>query len=412
MPQKLPNRSKPSSKLGQLSGVTLAAACSGIAALLIALSGCSGPNIHKDLKDDPKILVRKWTLQTRDFSEAGDRGAEYSNPVLIDNTLVFGNQSVGLVSLYPAINQQRWVLPIQGGVISELTIDKGAVYFGGGDGFIYSVNLENGRVNWRYDVRNPSISRPTLAGGRLFVTTSDDTVYAFDASTGKWLWHYRRRSSQTATILGASSPLVDGGEVLAGLSDGFIVALGLQDGSLKWERKLHQASKFTDVDAHPRIENGVLYVPSYDGALYALKRQNGEVIWRFDAGGSKDAVTEGDKLYLPSSDGTIYALQKNSAKVLWKFAMDRGVPTQLVVTDKYLIVGSSFQYLYVIDKETGKGVYRYNAGYGSGFAGSPAYDAANQRLYFLSHAGNLYSFMIRKPPRKIFAHGQTDPYIF
>jgi outer membrane protein assembly factor BamB len=224
--------------------------------------------------------------------------------------------------------------------------------------------------------------------------------------------HYRRRSAQSATILGASAPLVDGNEILAGLSDGFLVALNLQDGQLKWEHKLHHASKFTDVDAHPVIEGGTLYVPSYDGALYALKRQNGEVIWRFDAGGSKDVVIEDQRLFLPSSDGSVYALQKNSAKVLWKFDLDRGVPTQVVVSDRYVFVGSSFQYLYVLDKETGKGVYRFNAGFDSGFSGSPAFDPVKQRLYLLSRAGNLYSFMVRKPLRKTFAHGQTDGYVF
>ena len=186
--------------------MTVAPLITAAAALVLVLSGCTGPNVHADLKDDPRILVRKWTLQTHGAFEAGDHGSEYSNPVVADNTLVFGNRSVGLVSIYPMINQQRWVLPIRNGVISELAVDKGAVYFGGGDGFLYSVNLENGRVNWRYDLRNPSVSRPTVVGGRVFLTTSDDTVYAFDAGTGKWLWHYRRRSAESATILGASAP--------------------------------------------------------------------------------------------------------------------------------------------------------------------------------------------------------------
>ena len=144
---------------------------------------------------------------------------------MVENTLVFGNRSIGLVSIYPSINQQRWVLPIPGGVISELSVDRGSVYFGGGDGFLYSVNLESGNVNWRYELRNSIVSRPTLSNGRLFITASDDTVYAFDAGTGKWLWHYRRRSSPFATILGASAPLIDGNEVLAGLSDGFLTSL-------------------------------------------------------------------------------------------------------------------------------------------------------------------------------------------
>lgn len=365
-----------------------------LSALCLLASACAGRNLHKDLREDPRILSRNWTLPTRISVEAGDHGTEYSNAILFENTLVFGNRTVGLIALYPTIQQQRWALPIPGGVVSELTADRGTVYFGGGDGFIYSVNLETGRVNWKYEVRNPVVSRPTLAGGRLFITTSDDTVYALDAGTGKWLWHYRRRTAQNATIYGASAPLVDGGEVLAGLSDGYLVALSVQDGKLKWEKKLQQGTKFTDVDAHPILDAGVLYIPSYDGALYAIRRASGQVLWRFDEGGSKQVVAEGEQLYLPSSDGHLYALQKSNAKILWKFELDGGVPTQAIVTDRYVIVGSSFQYLYVIDKSTGKGLYRFNVGYGSGFSGRPAFDEVTQRLYLLSGAGNLYSFTL------------------
>ena len=383
-----------------------------LSALMLLASSCSGHNLHADLQEDPHVLLRKWTISTHGPFEAGDRGTEYSNPVLTENSLIFGNRSVGLIALYPGINQQRWVLPLKDGVVSELGVDKTSVYFGAADGFLYSVSIDTGRVNWRYEIRNPIVSKPTVAGGRVFVTTSDDTVYAFDAGTGKWLWHYRRRSSASATILGASAPLVDGNEVLAGLSDGFLVSLSLSDGQLKWERKLHQGTKFTDVDAHPVLDNGIVYVPSYDGALYALKRQGGETIWRFDSGGSKDVVIENDRVFLPSSDGTVYCLKKDNAKVLWKFELDRGTPSKLVATDRYIIVGSSFQYLYAIDKETGKGVYRFNVGYGSGFSGSPAYDAVNARVYFLSSAGNLYDFAVTKAPRNSRPHGATDPYVY
>lgn len=374
--------------------------------------GCTGPQLYPELGPDTKILVRKWTISTHGPFEIGDHGTEYSNPVLFENTLVFGNRSTGIKAIYPGINQPRWSFSVKEGVVSELAVDKKSVYFGGADGHLYSVNLENGRVNWDYDLRNPFISRPTVERGRLLVTTSDDTVYAFDANTGKWLWHYRRRSVPTSKIYGASSPLVEGNTVFAGLSDGFLVALSLEEGQLKWERKIHQGTKFTDVNAHPILENGIIYIPSYDGALYALKHDTGEIIWRFDAGGSKNVVIEDQKIYFPSSDGTIYCLQKDNAKLLWKFELDQGTPTQVVASEKYLMMGSSYQYFYALDKTTGKGVYRFNAGRGSGFAGSPLFDPASQSVYILSGAGNLYKFALRQPPRKFHPHGITDPYIF
>lgn len=380
-----------------------------VLALLLAAGaglGCTARNLYPDSRMDPLVIQRAWTLQTHGPLDAGDKGAEYSHAAVVDNTLVFGAQQVGLVSLYPAINQQRWVLPIKGGVASELAIDRGYVYFGGADGFLYCVSLDNGRVSWRYEVRNTLLSRPTVSGGRLFVTTADDTVYAFDAGTGKWLWHYRRRSSQVATMHGASAPLVDGNEVLVGLSDGFLVALSLQEGALKWERRLHSGTKFTDVDAQPVLNNSTLYVPSYDGALYALKRAGGETLWRFDAGGSKQVLLEDRFLYLPSSDGSIYALQAANAKVIWKFEMDQGVPTRLAMTEKYLIVGSSHQYLYVLDKTNGKLLSRFNAGQGSGFYGAPVYDPATKKLFALSQAGNLYAFTVRDGKRRTRPLGQ------
>lgn len=396
----------------RLRCLTLFILQAALALTLVGLAGCAGRNLHKDLKPDTAVMVREWTLPTHGEFEAGDRGFEYSNPVLTDNTVIFGNQSTGLISIYPGIMQVRWTLPVPGGVVSEIALDRGEVYFGGADGVLYAASAETGRVTWRYDLKNPVVSKPTVSGGRLFVTTSDDTVYAFDAATGKWLWHYRRKTSPLATVHAASSPLVDGNEVLAGMTDGFLVALSVNDGQLKWERRLHQGTRFTDVDAHPVLENGIVYIPSYDGALYALKRTGGEVLWRFDAGGSRQVVLEDQRIFLPSSNGTIYALEKSSSKVLWQFDLDRGSPTQLVVTDKHVIVGSSYQYLYVLDKTTGKGLYRFNSGDGSGFGGSPAFDSAQQRLYILSGAGNLYTFAMRQPARKTRPHGVTDPYMF
>lgn len=378
----------------------------------IIFGGCSARNIHTDITSDPRIMVRQWTVGTHGQFEAGEKGFEASAPILTDDTLVFGTQNRGVVALYPERGQTRWVLPIDSGVVSEILVDRDKIYFVGGDGYLYAASLEYGRVSWRYDLHNPIASKPTISGGRLFVTTSDDIVYAFDAATGKWLWHYRRRSNPTATILGASAPLVDGQDVLVGLSDGYLVCLSVQDGNVKWEKRLHQGRKFTDVDAQPVLERGLIYVPSYDGALYALKRENGDTVWRFDSGGSRQITLEGERLYLPASDGYVYALQKNNGKVIWKFELDLGVPTPVVPTDKHLIVGSSGQYLYLLDKESGRGIYRYNAGHGQGFNTRPVFDFSTSKVYALSGTGNLYAFQMRAPDRKKRKLGGTDGYVW
>ena len=76
--------------------------------------------------------------------------------------------------------------------------------------------------------------------------------------------------------------------------------------------------------------------------------------------------------------------------------MDGGSPSQSVIVHDTLIVGSSERYLYALNKNTGKGLYRYDSGYDSGFSGAPLYDPEKNRLYFLTSGGNLMSFSVGK----------------
>ncbi|MBC7396317.1 MAG: PQQ-binding-like beta-propeller repeat protein, partial [Bdellovibrionales bacterium] len=63
-----------------------------------------------------------------------------------------------------------------------------------------------------------------------------------------------------------------------------------------------------------------------------------------------------------------------------------------VVTPKHVIFASSSEYLYALERATGKLVYRYQIGHGSGFSGGLAFDPVKNWLYALSRGGNLLSF--------------------
>lgn len=156
----------------------------------------------------------------------------------------------------------------------------------------------------------------------------------------------------------------------------------------------------------------MIYVPSYDGSLYAIHRKTGNTVWKFDSGGSKEVLIEGSRIYLPASDGTIHAIDLESGKLVWKFDLDGGTPTKIVTSENHLIFGSSHRYLYVLHKSSGRAVYRYDVGFDSGFWGAPAFDPVLNKLYILSGAGNLMAFTLRKARAKVLPHGSFDPYVF
>ena len=76
-----------------------------------------------------------------------------------------------------------------------------------------------------------------------------------------------------------------------------------------------------EVVSSPAVVDGVIYVGSNDGNLYALDQQTGAKKWAFSTGArvaSSPAVNHG-LVYFGSYDGNFYAVDTASGKLRWKF---------------------------------------------------------------------------------------------
>jgi outer membrane protein assembly factor BamB len=364
--------------------------------ILPALFACSSRNLRPGFRNEQEVLQRAWTYSVSPLSSGiHPGGIEYVAPVILENTLLFGSSRFGLVSFYPEIKRVKWRLPVENGVLSPLGVQNGQIFFTGGDGILYSISSENGKALWTYDLRNPITSAPSMKGEDLYVVTSDDALLSLELKTGKWQWQYRRRNVSGPTIHGATRPLVLGESVWVGFADGALVALSRKDGKVLWEKQLNSSKRFSGLNAELVESDGLVYVPAYDQALYALNSKNANPVWvKEGVGGSRKVTLSGGVVYAPSSQGKVFALDAKSGKELWSFDLDGGVPSEIVVSDRHIIFGSTHEYIYALDRLTGKLVYRHQVGYASGFSGGLAFDSGKKFIYGLSRGGNLYSFKV------------------
>src|ERR1700744_6197894 len=77
-----------------------------------------------------------------------------------------------------------------------------------------------------------------------------------------------------------------------------------------------------EVVSSPAVFDGVVYVGSNDGKLYAIDQQTGTQKWSFAAKSripSSPAVS-GGLVYFPSYDGNFYAVDAATGQQRWKFA--------------------------------------------------------------------------------------------
>ena len=93
-------------------------------------------------------------------------------------------------------------------------------------------------------------------------------------------------------------------------------------GTLKWVFSSGGA-----IHSSAAIANGIVYVGSRDGKLYALKASTGIKIWEFQTGSwvdSSPAISDG-VVYFGSNDGGLYALDALNGEKLWFFKTRYGV---------------------------------------------------------------------------------------
>ena len=146
------------------------------------------------------------------------------------------------------------------------------------------------------------------------------------------------------------------------------------------------------------IVNGVAYIGSCDGNIYAIDAASGEELWRQETGAevySSPAVADG-LVFVGSRDGNIYALDVKTGKPAWKHEVGRPVRSSGIIVEGVLYIGSGelcfeggrdeqeLPNLWALDAKTGKVLWQYNCG---GIWSRPA--VADGVVYIASMGGFL-----------------------
>lgn len=87
-------------------------------------------------------------------------------------------------------------------------------------------------------------------------------------------------------------------------------------GNLKWAFKTNGK-----IFSSPIVHNGIVYIGSEDGNLYAIHEKTGKIFWKFKTGGavhSSPAIFN-NTVYIGSFDGYYYAIDSKTGHLKWKF---------------------------------------------------------------------------------------------
>jgi outer membrane protein assembly factor BamB len=300
---------------------------------------------------------------------------------------------VHIVSAHDGTLKKNIKLP-EGNLHAKAVLSKGHLFFGTSAGDIIKLDPDTGKIVWKLRVDAEVENRLVLQDDTLFAVTGLATIYAIDAVAGTVLWN-QKRSLPTHIFIGAqSNPLL----VSLNASSGKLVLIcGHPSGRVDfYEAETGKAifsvmvgdltSEFPDVASTPIYTRGSVVVASFNRGIVSLDPDTGEIRWK---------LSEKEKTKLAAAYGFIFAAGNKSVvginaqdgRVVWRFTFDKGAPTDMIIKNGFLYIGSDHKALYVLKASTGMPV-RY-IGSGQGFVGE--FDFSSNQLFAMSAAGYLYA---------------------
>lgn len=184
-------------------------------------------------------------------------GAISRSLALVDNLLYVPTAAGSIVALDATRGTEQWRVTgeNQDDFVGTPAVTDGVIYFGL-SGKLFAVNATTGDTQWSIEYAGtPS----AVANGMVVSSDPEGVVHGFDAATGDERWTFATSAKvQAAALLTRDTAYV------AGL-DHIVYALDLATGAERWEFELDGA-----VDYGPSLADGVLFVGTDAGTLYAL----------------------------------------------------------------------------------------------------------------------------------------------
>ncbi|NNC99705.1 MAG: outer membrane protein assembly factor BamB [Gammaproteobacteria bacterium] len=340
-------------------------------------------------------LVRNWRV---DLGRKIDQGDAIISPGLLGDYL-YAASAGGRVEKISTSNGKRvWQKKFKKEIITAgVGVGSGLVLVATDQGIVYALNQTDGSISWQAQLSSEILASPVAGGDVVVARTGDGKVYGLAAFDGAVLWTISRQLPRL-TLRGDSRPLVYGGAVFTGFSDGTLAAVEAKNGRALWDfpisfpRGTSEIDRLADIDTNPLLVGNNIYVSSYQEVTHALDIKEQRIKWSADVSSFHSLAYDAAHLYISDKQGVVHQLDRADGKKLWSQdglrLRDISAP---ISVGPYVVVSDGESGLYVMDKRDGRYLGRHKLG-AKNIVGEPIVDS--DTIYFVDSDGNLQSLSI------------------
>ncbi|MEM7357844.1 MAG: outer membrane protein assembly factor BamB [Pseudomonadota bacterium] len=372
----------------------------------LALAACGGKSKDTEFFQEevapkkPKVenqtkLLRNWRADIGSRIDAGD--AIISPALLGDN--LYAASTNGVVDKISAGNGKRvWRTKLKNERISAgVGVGSGLVLVATDQGVVYALNQQDGSISWQVRLSSEILASPAIGNDVVVARTGDGKVYGLAAYDGEILWTISRQLPRL-TLRGDSRPLVYGGAVFAGFSDGTLAAVDAKNGRALWDfpisfpRGTSEIDRLADIDTNPLLVGNFIYVSSYQEVTHALDISQQRIAWSVDVSSFHSLAYDAAHLYISDKKGVIHQVDRSSGEKLWsQDGLRLSSVSAPISVGPYVMVADGDSNLFVMEKRSGNFLGRHKLG-AKNVVGEPIVDS--DTIYFIDTDGTLQSVSV------------------
>ncbi|MCR6631566.1 MAG: PQQ-binding-like beta-propeller repeat protein [Magnetospirillum sp.] len=352
-------------------------------------------------------LEKQWS--TGIGASAGKRARLLAQPVVADGMVFTMDAEAEVRAIDAKTGRALWNRDLtpddedstfaSGGVSYE----DGQLFVSTGFAQVVALDAKTGKVQWRQSLSGPIRGAPTVRGGRVFVITVDNQTHCLAAEDGAVLWTHQG-IAEGASLLGGTSPAVDGNVVVVPYSSGELFALRVDNGTVLWQdqlstvRRTDNVATLSDIRGRPIIDRGRVYAIGHADLLVGIDLRTGRRLWEREIGGIQSPWVAGDYLFLVTNNNEALALEAKTGRILWVTQLQvwedeeekegRVTWTGPVLASDRLILGSSLGYLVSLSPYTGEVLGKVSIS--DGVSIQPV--VAGNTMYFVTNDADLVAY--------------------
>jgi len=330
------------------------------------------------LPKNPNLL---WTFKSN---------ARTSSSPVVANGVVYWSDKRGHIRGINMNGKQIFSHDFQTAVEATPMIYDNVLYIGRIDGTMSAISLASNDVVWDFETMgqlNASANYANFDGRQAIVFGSYDFfLYCLDNKTGKEINRFESGHYINGAVAMWKNHVIFGG------CDSWVRIIDCKNGVATDSLMLENY-----IPSSPAIIGDYCYIGDYSGNIYELRLEKGKIAAHKkimesiadDAAFTSVPAVTSESLYIMTSNQYLYSINRKSGKVNWRYLMKSkaGESSPVVCRDKIIICTRS-GIVSILDVRTGKLVWEFDTG--EQIKGSPA--VIKDKFFILTERGTLFCF--------------------